>query len=258
MLFRQTNAVWVAFTLATCLLEDFTPLVLASDSWRRSDDAPLLTPSGTSEHVSPPAASEVAPTRSNGKGAPPPPRRPQSSATRKRKSTPRTQISSGLADTDAPQSRQGRHPEGRQAVNDDDHDDRHDRLSPLRLLFLLARAALSDARRGAPLLRARVPLAAPIALFAVFVWGFNGGAIVLGDKENHSPGGPPHFAQLAYLAAVAASLWGVVGGREAAFGRDARSGFARWARERGVAGVAVIAAGVAMAMWRWARRWPTP
>lgn len=123
-------------------------------------------------------------------------------------------------------------------------------LSLLRSLLLLARAALADARRGAPLLRARAPLAAPIVLFAVFVWGFNGGAIVLGDKENHSPGGPPHLAQLAYLVAVVASLWGVVGEREAVFGRDAQSGFVRWARGRGAAGVAVIVAGVAAAMWR--------
>lgn len=269
VLFRQTNAVWVAFTLAVCLLEDFTPLVLAPHARRRSGDANLPAPLGAWEHASPPpAAAEVAAIRSDGKGAAPPssPRRPPpSSTTRKIKNNPRTPVSSGLAGTCAVEVTRKRSREKTQQNGgyyyydggDDDDDEVRSaqqldrgRLSPLRLLLLLARAALADARRGAPLLRARAPLAAPVVLFAAFVWGFNGGAIVVGDKENHSPGGPPHLAQLAYLVAVGASLWGVIGGREAVFGRDARSGFSRWARGTGVARVAVIVAGVAMAMWR--------
>ena len=49
------------------------------------------------------------------------------------------------------------------------------------LVLALAGAAWCDTCRGGPLLRARLPLAVPVALFAAFVWGFNGGAIVIGD-----------------------------------------------------------------------------
>lgn len=276
VLFRQTNAVWMAFTLAVCLLEDFTPLVFPPSARRRSDEPPLLRPQGPWGTVSPPPpppppaavaaeAAAAAAAGSDGNRAPPSSRLPLSSTAKKRKNNPRSRVSPGSADSSAVEAARKKHLEETTSGNgndggdgDDDDDDGtgaarlgHDRcLSPLRSLLLLAKAALADARRGAPLLRARAPLAAPIGLFAVFVWGFNGGAIVLGDKENHSPGGPPHLAQLAYLVAVGASLWGVVGGREAVFGRDARSGFARWARERSVAGVAAIVAGVAVAMWR--------
>lgn len=273
VLFRQTNAVWVAFTLAVCLLDDFTPLVSAPDAGASAcaascatkdtgGEAPLLKPPGASEHVSPPPAAEVCAARGGGRGAPASSRRPPSSTTRKRKNVPRTRASPDLVDTGAEEVAPGNYlEETQQSRGNDDGDDgggvgaaaQPDDggcLSLLRLLLLLARGALADGRRGAPLLRARVPLAAPIVLFAVFVCGFNGGAIVLGDKENHSPGGPPHLAQLAYLVAVAASLWGVVGRREGVFGGDARSGFALWARGRGVVGVAVIVTGVAVATWR--------
>ena len=237
VLFRQTNAVWVAFTLAVCLLEDFTPRVCV------------------------PAAAEAAARRSDGTGAPASPRRLTWGTTRKRKNNPGT-VDSGLSEAEVLTRGRSLEESKSGGNNDDDGDDGdddgvasaaqtgHDSLPPLRLLLLLARAALVDSRRGAPQLRGRAPLAAPIVLFAVFVWGFNGGVIVLGDKENHSPGGPPHLAQLAYLVAVAAALWGVVGGRQAAFGPEARTGFARWARKRGAVGVAVIVAGVAVGLWR--------
>eukprot|EP00903_Cladosiphon_okamuranus_P013487 g12562.t1 len=257
VLFRQTNAVWVAFTLATCLLEDFTPLVYVPDAWKRSDHAPF--PADAGEHASAPPAAESAATMSYGKGTPPSPRRLPWSTTRRRK-TSWTLGSSGVPDTGTVEVTQEPPLDESKSVGNDSADDDgrinaaqldRDRMPPFRLLLLLARAALEDAHRGAPFLRTRAPLAAPILLFAVFVWGVNEGAIVLGDKENHSPGGPPHLAQLAYLVAVTASLWGIVGGREAAFGPEARNGFARWARGRGVVVVAVIVAGVAAAMWRY-------
>eukprot|EP00903_Cladosiphon_okamuranus_P013480 g12555.t1 len=176
VLFRQTNAVWVAFTLATCLLEDFTPLVYVPDAWKRSDHAPF--PADAGEQASAPPAADSG-DNELWKGNP----------------------------------------------------------------ALPATAALEHNQEKENILDPG------------FFWcarhGHCRGPIVLGDKENHSPGGPPHLAQLAYLVAVTASLWGFVGGREAAFGPEARSGFARWARGRGVVVVAVIVAGVAAAMWRY-------
>ncbi|CAM9531350.1 unnamed protein product [Scytosiphon promiscuus] len=238
VLFRQTNAVWVAFTLAVCLLEDFTPsVVIAAASPDRSREAsrpPLSTPTTTRrrkkhahDRVSPgsktPTAAIGEPRHSGGSIA-----------------DGGSDVDRGNVDTSSP-------PTSVPSPH----------LPPVpRLLLSLAGAALSDARRGAPLLRARAPLAVPVVLFAAFVWGFNGGAVVVGDKENHSPGGPPHLAQLAYLAAVGASLWGVVGGREALLGRDARRGFARWAAGTGVVGVAAVVAGVAAGLWRYSLAHP--
>ncbi|CAN0203975.1 unnamed protein product, partial [Hapterophycus canaliculatus] len=248
VLFRQTNAVWVAFTLAVCLLEDFTPSVVAAASPSRSSQAPR-----------PPLSTSTTTTR------------------RRKHAHDRV---SAESETDATITGGARHPGGGKTTdgsggggcgNADDRENASSSSScssssarrsaaaavaaaPLppvpRLLLQLAAAALTDARRGAPLLRARAPLAVPVVLFAAFVWGFNGGAVVVGDKENHSPGGPPHLAQLAYLVAVGASLWGIVGGREAVLGRDARRGFLLWAAGAGVVGVLVVVAGVAAGLWR--------
>lgn len=123
-------------------------------------------------------------------------------------------------------------------------------LPPLpSLLPRLIRAALADVCRGAPLLRCRAPLAIPVVLFAVFVWVFNDGEIVLGDKDNHSPGGPPHLAQLAYLSAVGASLWGLIG-PEAIVATDARHGFVRWFINRGNIRVMAIVIAVMLSLRR--------
>lgn len=302
VLFRQTNAVWVAFTLAACLLEDFTPSVVAAvrvgpdgcgapadavaverSSCRARDAAGAdsrLESAGSWEHrPSPPCAGDgaavetvggldeggAATTRRSGERLSPS-RLQQSTTTtrRRRRNADKKRAGSGSQqdaevtlggggggglDTDGEQQATG--------GNNNDVDSAQPRnggaypfLPPTpRLLLGLAKAALTDASRGGALLRARAPLAIPVALFAVFVWGFNGGAVVIGDKENHSPGGPPHLAQLAYLAATGASLWGVVGGPEALLGGDARRSFALWAR-RGGGGVAMVVAGVAVVLWR--------
>lgn len=265
MLFRQTNAVWVAFTLAVCLLEDFTPSVVrVSDAQRRS-----ILAAGAAD-----VAHGVGDAGSpGGPGADPPPNfsrwLPSStSITRQRKNARDRDTSCSLSSGSNTGAAGGR-PEKQTRSDGDGNGNGNNSdfntmaqqkqleeraclsLSPaLPLLLLLARAALADALRGAPVLRGRAPLAVPVVLFALFVWGFNGGAVVVGDKENHSPGGPPHFAQLAYLVAVGASLWGVVGDPEAVLGRATRSDFMGWVRRTGVAGVAAIVAGVAVALWR--------
>ncbi|CBN77379.1 Alpha-1,2-glucosyltransferase ALG10-A, family GT59 [Ectocarpus siliculosus] len=313
VLFRQTNAVWVAFTLAACLLDDFTPSVVAAvrvspggdvsarapagalavePSSRRARDAAgtgsRLKSAGSWEHpLAPPCAGDgaaaeavggldeggAATTRRSGERSSPSPLQQSTTTTRRRRrNTDQKRVGSGSQqDAEVGLSRGGGGgggglgTDGEQTTGGSNNDidsaqprngGAHPSLPPTpRLLLGLARAALTDASRGGTLLRARAPLAIPVALFAVFVWGFNGGAVVIGDKENHSPGGPPHLAQLAYLAATGASLWGVVGGREALLGRDARRGFARWAGG-GRGRVATVVAGVAAVLWRYSLAHP--
>ncbi|CAM9136447.1 unnamed protein product [Pylaiella littoralis] len=282
VLFRQTNAVWVAFTLAVCLLEDFTPSVV-----RDSDARGRSVVAAGAAHVA--GGTGSAATARAGAGAdgadssPSSPRRPPSttSTTRRRKTAqkrgppPPPPPSSPSSGSNMGETAGGRpkkkitRGDGKGNGNGNSggldsaaHQQRLEgracsSLPPaLPLLLLLARAALADVLKGAPLLRGRAPLAVPVVLFATFVWGFNGGAVVIGDKDNHSPGGPPHFAQLAYLVAVGASLWGVVGDPEALLGRATRSGFAEWVRRTGVTGVAAIVAGVAVALWRYSLAHP--
>ncbi|CAN0485688.1 unnamed protein product, partial [Ectocarpus sp. 12 AP-2014] len=306
VLFRQTNAVWVAFTLAACLLDDFTPSIVADvrvspgcdvsagapagavavdPSSRRARDAPgagsRLKSAGSWEHpLTPPRVGDGAAveavggldegeedtTRRSGErsSSPSPLQQSMTTTRRRRRNTDQKLVGSGSQqDPEVSLTRGGRGgglgTDGEQTTSGSNNDidsaqprngGAHPSLPPTPGLLLgLARSALTDASRGGPLLRARAPLAMPVALFAVFVWGFNGGAVVIGDKENHSPGGPPHLAQLAYLAATCASLWGVVGGREAMLGRDARRGFARWVWG-GRGRVAMVVAGVAVVLWR--------
>lgn len=271
ILFRQTNAVWVAFTLAVCLLEDFLPLV----------DGKGAIDGVTGAKGLPTAASgiegfDVRTVRGGGELSPS--SRSFSSTKRRKTATGRQSIRSAGkggegplkegGDRDAERSSgrllvEDREKEGgyivrnhrsgrgnnREGGGQSDAAARSSRSSPLHLLVRLARAAVTDACRGGPLLRLRLPLAIPVALFAVFVWGFNGGAVVVGDKENHSPGGPPHLAQLAYLVAVGSSLWGFVG-KEAIFAGDARRGFLRWVERRGLVACAAMVGAVALALWR--------
>lgn len=275
ILFRQTNAIWVAFTLAVCLLEDFMPLVDGKGAIDGATDGTGL----------PVAASGIegfdARTARSGGGLTPNSRSPSSTKRRKTATGRQSTRSAGKGggsplkeggDRDAERSSgrllvedrekeggcivrthrsgRGRNREGnREGGGQSDAAARSSRSSPLHLLVRLARAAVMDACRGGPLLRLRLPLAIPVALFAVFVWGFNGGAVVVGDKENHSPGGPPHLAQLAYLVAVGSSLWGFVG-KEAIFGGDARQGFLRWVERRGLVACAAMVGAVALALWR--------
>lgn len=117
------------------------------------------------------------------------------------------------------------------------------------ILVRLAKEALFDAYHGGHRLRRHILLAVPVLAFAVFVLGFNGGAIAVGDRENHDPGGPPHLAQLGYLFAVGASLWGFFG-EEAMIGRRARVGFISWVRERGILFCGSLLFAAAYGSWR--------
>lgn len=248
ILFRQTNAVWVSFTLAVCLLEDFLPIVIstttataarAGTAQRRNAAAAAAADSYDCEgsdgaHVDTAGAFPFSslPTPAHpalSTSTDPSPTTTTTARRRKRRMNTTAAITTPnkLARSSAPFT------PGANPPIPSHH-------PPLILLWRLARAAMSDAVRGAPILRARLPLAMPVVAFASFVFVFNGGAIALGDKENHSPGGPPHLAQLGYFAAVCASLWGVVG-KEAVSGMDARRGFVGWlagSRQRGSRNVA--------------------
>lgn len=86
------------------------------------------------------------------------------------------------------------------------------------LLAAFVRALLLESRG---LLRRLGALLLPVALFAAFVcWN---GSVVVGDHANH--GAVAHWAQLAYLSAVTASLWGAVG-PDAAVSRSTGKAFA--------------------------------
>ncbi|CAN0376405.1 unnamed protein product [Discosporangium mesarthrocarpum] len=103
----------------------------------------------------------------------------------------------------------------------------------------------------------RAPLLLPLVGFMVFLVA-NGGSIVVGDAENHAFR-ELHLAQLAYLSAVTASLWGVVGGAGSAVSREALSGFMTfcgcrrggegWRRGRAI--VMSVATVVALAWFLW-------
>lgn len=339
IIFRQTNAVWVAFTLAVSLFEDFAPSVIstggvgtntatsqnptdAGSSHAKKDEGQgqhrQLTSSDFSEHYS--GYSERYSGKSDEGGSPSftnsavgvndhgfdehasvsvvnkqPLFARQTSSARRRK----TRSGGGLQ----PKEATGRRGEasnkekrwsdikptenaqqGERPFHDTNLVDGHERcacyrsldrqkdgggnsgehttaarcanfpcpssLPPLpRLVSRLVTAAFNDACRGGAILRFRMPLAVPALLFALFVWGFNGGAVVLGDKENHSPGGAPHLAQLAYLVAAGASLWGLVG-QEAVLGGNTRNNFRRWIRNVGLVGFVAIVGVVALALWR--------
>lgn len=279
ILFRQTNAVWVAFTLAVCLLEDFSPSVDGKGAIESATDDKRLhaaasgvdgfdVPTVRSGGKFTPSSGGVLSSTKNRKTATTVVRRSTRSAGKGAGGPPK-EGEGGNRDAEGSGGRllaEDREKEGTTLVLNH-RDDRggesggiHDaaapfvagissRSSPLHLLARLARAAAIDACRGGLLLRLRLPLAIPVVLFAVFVWGFNGGAVVIGDKENHSPGGPPHLAQLAYLVAVGSSLWGLVG-EEAVWGEDARRGFLRWVERRGPAAFAAMVGAVALALWR--------
>lgn len=318
--FRQTNAVWVAFTLAVCLLEDFTPSLTPhthTNGTSTSNGHQRLPTPGSRGHASP-----VPPLSSSPPPPPPSPATPAvpaaaaaaasngvgggsgrfelpcSNGMRQRSNGGGVSgLGNGTRLSPGDKSRNGGgggsgngvvvgrqngllhsssssvsagsengngNGNGKASVNTHYNNNPVDHnasgknivenLSSFTaipsLVLALAGAAWSDACRGGPLLRARLPLAVPVALFAVFVWGFNGGDIVVGDKENHLPGGPPHLAQLAYMVAVGASLWGLFG-KEAAVGGDARKGFVRWVRGgTGLVGFAAIVGVVALALWR--------
>lgn len=273
ILFRQTNAVWVAFTLAVCLLEDFLPLVDrkgATDGVTGGKDLPAAAPGID--------GFDARTVRSGGELTPS--SRSLSSTNRRKNAAGRqstrsvgeggrdplkeggdrdAELSSGRVLVEdrgqeggriVGSSRQAGRERRDESGGQNDAAARYSRSSPFHLLVRLAGAAVMDACRGGPLLRRRLPLAIPVVLFAVFVWGFNGGAVVVGDKENHSPGGPPHLAQLAYLVAVGSSLWGFVG-KEAILGGGARRGFLRWVERRGLVACASMVGAVALALWRW-------
>ena len=273
MLFRQTNAVWVAFTLAVCLLEDFAPLVnrdgapAGADSRTKGGGVDLPSGLESRGHIDGasalPAGDSNTPRRKCSAGdfasstALSSHSSPVTFRLKKRKAVSSSDVNTGVggrsggvtpdlcSSKSCGKRLRGRAggDEGRALVEDIF-------LPPLPTLLLrLIRAALADAYSGAPLLRCRAPLAVPVILFVVAVWGFNGGVIVLGDKENHSPGGPPHLAQVAYLSAVGASLWGLVG-REAAVAADVRKGFVRWVVKRGLVIATAIVGAVALALWR--------
>lgn len=253
--FRQTNAVWVAFTLAVCLLEDFAPLVSrdgalsGADFCAETSDAIREMVLGSRGYIDSDSTTSL--------------------ARRRRKAAAKSDAGSDVAVSEGgaslgkckgeiggAQCRDGRDSfvdDGgrvRNAGIEGPNDPIGAFLPPLpTLLSRLIRAALADARRGAPLLRCRAPLAIPVVLFAVFVLVFNDGVIVLGDKDNHSPGGPPHLAQLAYLSAVGASLWGLVG-PEAVVATDARHGFVRWVVNRGNIRVVLIVVAVVLSLRR--------
>lgn len=72
------------------------------------------------------------------------------------------------------------------------------------LMVTFAKALLLESKH---LLRRLGTLLLPVVLFIVFVL-FNG-SVVVGDHSHHQA--VAHWAQLAYLSAVTASLWGIVG-----------------------------------------------
>ncbi|CAE8724566.1 unnamed protein product [Polarella glacialis] len=80
---------------------------------------------------------------------------------------------------------------------------RGEELTP-SLLFTFAKALLLESRR---LVFRLGPLLIPVLLFVAFV--VHNGSIVVGDKSNHEAS--VHWAQLAYLSAVTAAMWGLVG-----------------------------------------------
>lgn len=253
--FRQTNAIWVAFTLAVCLLEDFAPLVSRGGALSGAESCAVG--SNTNEEMTLGSRRRI---DSNSTA---------SLARRRRKATAKPDVGSDVAESEGSvflekcKSETGgaQYREGRDTFVDDggrvqnvgievSNEPEGALLPPLpTLLPRLIRAALADACRGAPLLRCRALLAIPVMLFAVFVLVFNDGEIVLGDKNNHSPGGPPHLAQLAYLSAAGASLWGLVG-PEAVVATDARHGFVRWFRNKGYIMVMSIVIAVALSLRR--------
>lgn len=249
ILFRQTNVVWVAFTLAVSLLQDFLPLVVGAPTIHpsvqdsqcdpvRDQDNPLLA-------TADPLSLRRRATRVPGAAA------ADGHVTKRPLSTVRVEV--GI-----PAARDGKGGKSvqKEAVMERRQGTRPGGFGPHRgtppvpeLLLRLARAALVDALHGGPRLRRHLPLAVPVVAFAALVWGWNGGAVALGDKEHHAPGGPPHLAQLAYLSAVAASLWGCLGA-DGAFSADAWGGFSGWARRRGKLGCAGLLCGVVLGLWR--------
>lgn len=279
ILFRQTNAVWLAFILAICLLEDFTPVVALTHSKSaderdsqdafdvcasltmatRKDDCFAMTGSSTRTAVSATGNGSLSSSAASRRRTLKPPTKQgdedvpteQRLIRLQRETAMRPHTSTKDGRVTSPQDAALRTWEDRgYTIEDDEGRSKRQSLPILPILLVhLVRAAFVDVSRGGPLLRARAPLVIPVLLFAAFVWGFNGGAIVLGDKENHSPGGPPHIAQMAYMMAVGASLWGFVG-REAMFGHDARAGFGRWVSRRGALCSTAMVACVALVLWR--------
>lgn len=242
ILFRQTNAVWVAFTLAICLLEDFLPLVAVASI---TTGATKCTPTTRARRI-----------KVDGEGD------DQNQHTKASAYHVRPAIALATPTTKTPRRRK-LHDHRDHPINTTIVPSSSSTALPVPLLlWRLIRATLSDLACGAPLLRCRVPLAVPIVGFAAFVFGFNGGVVALGDKENHSPTGPPHMAQLAYLVAVCASLWGIVGSKEAVCAREGLEGFGTWARgRRGSNGVRVARVGLvvlstAFCLWRYSLAHP--
>lgn len=260
LIFRQTNAIWIAFTLAVCLLQDFLPLVVNVETRSHQSEPESLAEGSrlaTNSTIPVPSADTDSDRRRLDEESSSAPSR---HAVRRRRpgKYPGDHLAGERPAAVVRVEVQSRSPADkvRGLCNEtiqkggNHGGDYLIGVPPLHILIVrLVREAIVDASRGGPLLRRQLPLAVPLLLFAIFVVGLNGGAIVLGHKKHHAPGGPPHLAQLAYLVAVAASLWGVVG-QEGVFSRRARVGFMMWTKRRGFLQFAALLLGVACGLWR--------
>ncbi|CAM9441407.1 unnamed protein product, partial [Choristocarpus tenellus] len=206
ILFRQTNAVWVAFTMGTCLLDDLLLLekcAAASKQERGGEEGELGGKGETrgSLGVLPGAATGVKEemrrqTRKTGSG---------NGKTSDKDGVKRvgTRVPTNIAPKCCPSPRtqvmQWCHLGADVSVG---------------LLVCFAVRIVHEVRhltigssggRGGG---GNGLLVVPLLLFAGFLVT-NGGSIVVGDAENHTVK-ELHFAQMAYLSAVTASLWGLL------------------------------------------------